>query len=74
MLNASVYKDSAGKLLGVIAGARDMTAQRKAERQSAAQRGMELDRPAELEHFQTITVGRELKMIELKKQILELKG
>ncbi len=74
MLNASVYKDSAGNLLGVIAGARDMTAQRKAERQSAAQRGMELDRLAELEHFQTITVGRELKMIELKKQILELKG
>jgi hypothetical protein len=30
---------------------------------------MELERLAELERFQRLTVGRELKMIELKKQI-----
>jgi hypothetical protein len=32
-----------------------------------------LERLAELERFQRLTVGRELKMIELKKEIEELK-
>jgi hypothetical protein len=31
-----------------------------------------MDRLAELERFQKLTVGRELKKIELKKQIAEL--
>jgi len=33
------------------------------------QQARELERPAEVEHFQRLTVGRELKMIELKKEI-----
>ena len=37
------------------------------------QRAQELDRLAELERFQKLTVGRELKMIALKKEIEELK-
>jgi hypothetical protein len=39
----------------------------------AEQRRRELDRLAELEKFQKLTVGRELKMVELKKEIEELK-
>ena len=35
----------------------------------AEQRSRELERLAELERFQKLTVGRELKMIELKKEI-----
>ena len=73
LYNASVYKDVAGKVLGVFAAARDITAQRKAEAQVAEQRAKELERLAELERFQRLTVGRELKMIELKKEIEELK-
>ncbi len=73
LYNASVYKDVGGNVLGVFAAARDITAQRKAEGQVAEQRTKELERLAELEKFQKLTVGRELKMIELKKEIQELK-
>jgi PAS domain S-box-containing protein len=74
LLNWTVYKDAMGNVLGVFAGARDMTAQRRAEAQIAEQRGKELERLAELERFQRLTVGRELKMIQLKKEIQELKN
>jgi hypothetical protein len=73
LYNASVYKDASGGVLGVFAAARDVTAQKRAEAEIAEQRGRELERLAELERFQQLTVGRELKMIELKKQISELK-
>lgn len=73
LYNASVYKDTRGNVLGVFAAARDVTAQKKAEAEVAEQRTKELERLAELERFQRLTVGRELKMIELKKEIEELK-
>lgn len=73
LYNASVYRDATGNVLGVFAAARDVTAQKKAEAQVAEQRMKELERLAELERFQKLTVGRELKMIELKKEIDELK-
>jgi PAS domain S-box-containing protein len=73
LYNASVYRDGRGNVLGVFAAARDVTAQKRAEAEIADQRGKELERLAELERFQRLTVGRELKMIELKKQIEELK-
>jgi PAS domain S-box-containing protein len=72
LYNASVYKDLNGNVLGVVAAARDITAQRRAETEVAAQREGELKRLAELERFQQLTVGRELKMIELKEEIVEL--
>ncbi|MBI2871613.1 MAG: PAS domain S-box protein, partial [Chloroflexi bacterium] len=74
LYNASVYRDVGGNVLGVFAAARDITAQRKAEAQVAEQRTKELERLAELERFQKLTVGRELKMIELKKEIEELRA
>ena len=72
LYNASVYKDIAGNVLGVFAAARDVTARKQAEAEIAEQRAKELERLAELERFQKLTVGRELKMIELKKEIAEL--
>jgi hypothetical protein len=60
-------------VLGVFAAARDVTAQRKAEAEVAHQRTTELERIAELERFQQLIVGRELKMIELKKEIEALR-
>jgi len=79
LYNASVYRDVRGNVLGVFAAARDVTAQKRAEAEVAEQRARdleraaELERLAELERFQKLTVGRELKMIELKKEIEELK-
>jgi PAS domain S-box-containing protein len=73
LYNASVYRDAAGKVLGVFAAARDVTEQMQAQRESAERQARELDRLAELERFQRLTVGRELKMIVLKKEIEYLK-
>jgi PAS domain S-box-containing protein len=72
LYNASVYKDVLGKVLGVFAAARDVTGQKRAEAEVAEQRSKELERLAELERFQKLTVGRELKMIELKKELAEI--
>ena len=74
LYNASVYKDADGGVLGVFAAARDVAAQKRAEAEIAEQRSKELERLVELERFQKLTVGRELKMIELKKEIEELKN
>jgi len=73
LYNASVYRSERGNVLGVFAAARDVTAQRQAEARLAEQHGRELERLAELEKFQRLTIGRELRMIELKKEIDELK-
>jgi len=40
---------------------------------AAEQQGNALERLAELERFQRLTVGRELKMIELKREIENLR-
>jgi PAS domain S-box-containing protein len=73
LYNASVYRDASDNVLGVFAAARDVTKQMQAQRESAAQQAKELDRLAQLERFQRLTVGRELKMIELKKEIESLR-
>ncbi len=73
LYNASVYKNSLGEVLGVFAAARDVSAQKAAEAEVGKQRNRELERLAELERFQQLTIGRELKMVELKKEIAELR-
>jgi PAS domain S-box-containing protein len=72
LFNGSVYRDDRGNVLGVVIVARDVTAQKKLER-DVADREKELERLAELERFRKLTVGRELKMIELKRENEELR-
>jgi PAS domain S-box-containing protein len=74
LYNASVYRDTAGRVLGVFAAARDVTAWKRAESEVTKQRAREMDRLAELERFQQLTVGRELRMIELKNEIEHLRA
>jgi PAS domain S-box-containing protein len=74
LYNASVYRDPAGHVLGVFAAARDVTAWKRAESEVTKQRARELDKLAELERFQQLTVGRELRMIELKNEIEHLRA
>ena len=74
LYNASGYKDADGNVLGVFAAARDITAQKRAEGEVAEQRGRELERLVELEQFHRLTIGRELRMIELKKEIEDLRA
>ena len=64
LYNASVYKDDKGSVIGVFAAARDVTATKQAEEQMKA-------RAEELEKLNKVMVGRELKMIELKKELEE---
>jgi hypothetical protein len=73
LYNASVYKDVLGNVLGVAA-ARDVTKQKRAEEEVADQRAQDLERLGELERFQKLTIGRELRMIELKKENEALRG
>ncbi len=64
--NASAYRDSNGNVLGVFAAARDVTKQMQAQRERAEEHANAMDRLAELERLQRLTVGRELRMLELK--------
>jgi PAS domain S-box-containing protein len=68
LYNASVYRDTAGHVLGVFAAARDVTNLMRAQKNMADEQASALQRLSELERFQRLTVGRELKMIELKKE------
>ncbi len=74
LFNGSVYKDDRGNVLGVVIVARDVTVQKQLAEREIAGREKELMRIEELERFRKLTVGRELKMIELKKEIEELKN
>ncbi len=73
LYNASVYRDDAGNIIGVFAAARDITARKRYERELRERQERETERLLELEKFQRLTVGRELKMVELKKEVAALK-
>ena len=73
IVSVTALRDAQGGIIGYLLIGTDNTARKQAEQELAEQRSRELMRLAELERFQKLTVGRELKMIELKREIEELK-
>jgi len=77
-ISVSVREDKKGNSIGYFASITDITEIKKFQEsleEQVKERTKELqDKIRELEKFQKITVGRELKMIELKKEIERLKN
>lgn len=77
-VSVSVRKDKKGNAIGYFMSITDITEVKKFQEsleEKVKERTKELQvKIEELERFQKITVGRELKMIELKKEIERLKG
>jgi PAS domain S-box-containing protein len=61
------YEDENGKIIGVIGFTIDISEKKKIENEISK-------RNNELERFNNLMVGRELEMIKLKKEILDLKN
>ena len=72
-LNASVLRDSDGKVIGAIGILRDMRAYEKVVRDLQESKAELQDKIRDLEKFEEVVVGRELKMIALEKEIEQLK-
>ncbi len=68
LYNASIYRNISGGVLGVVAAARDITAQKRAEAETAEERRKDLRRLEELEQFKKLAVGRELKSDRAQKR------
>jgi PAS domain S-box-containing protein len=74
LYNASVYRDADGNVVGVFAAARDVTKQVQEQKKNVEQQAREREQIVDLQHFQRLTVGRELKMTELKKENAFFRG
>jgi PAS domain S-box-containing protein len=72
-LNASALRDSEGKVIGAIGVLRDMRAYEQVVR-DLEQSKIELqEKILDLEKFEEVVVGRELKMIQLEKELEALR-
>ena len=68
-LNASALRDADGKLIGAIGILRDMRAYERVVRDLRASQTELQEKIADLEKFEEVVVGRELKMIALEKEV-----
>ena len=72
-LNASALRDTDGRVIGAIGILRDMRAYEKVVRDLQESKAELQEKILDLEKFEEVVVGRELKMIALEKQIENLK-
>jgi len=68
-LNASALRDPDGKVIGAIGILRDMRAYEKAVRDLQESKSELQEKILDLEKFEEVVVGRELKMIALEKEL-----
>ena len=73
LMHNSVLRDDAGDLIGMIGTLRDITDIEETEDALNKSKEELNKRIRELEEFYNLAVGRELRMIELKKEIESLK-
>ena len=71
-LNASALRDPDGKVIGAIGILRDMRAYERVLRDLRASQAELQEKILDLEKFEEVVVGRELKMIALEKEIESL--
>src|SRR5712664_3211607 len=72
-LNASALRDAEGRVIGAIGILRDMRAYEKVVRDLQESKAELQEKILDLEKFEEVVVGRELKMIALEKEIENLK-
>ena len=72
-LNASALRDSTAKVIGAIGILRDMRAYEKVLRDLEESKAELQDKILDLEKFEEVVVGRELKMIALEKEVETLR-
>ena len=72
-LNASAMRDADGKVIGAIGILRDMRAYQAVVRDLQESKAELQEKILDLEKFEEVVVGRELKMIALEKEIENLK-
>ena len=72
-LNASALRDPDGNVIGAIGILRDMRAYERVVRDLEESKAELQDKILDLEKFEEVVVGRELKMIALEKEIENLK-
>jgi PAS domain S-box-containing protein len=72
-LNASALRDSNGKVIGAIGILRDMRAYEQVVRDLQQSKAELQEKILDLEKFEEVVVGRELKMIALEKELEELR-
>jgi PAS domain S-box-containing protein len=71
-LNASALRDPDGNVIGAIGILRDMRAYEKVVRDLEQSKGELQEKISDLEKFEEVVVGRELKMIALEKEVEKL--
>jgi PAS domain S-box-containing protein len=73
-LNASALRDAEGKVIGAIGILRDMRAYEQVVRDLEQSKGELQEKILDLEKFEEVVVGRELKMIALEKELEGLRS
>src|SRR5690349_3312600 len=72
-LNASALRDPDGRVIGAIGILRDMRAYERVVRDLEESKAELQEKILDLEKFEEVVVGRELKMIQLEKELENLK-
>jgi PAS domain S-box-containing protein len=73
-LNASALRDADGKVIGAIGILRDMRAYERVVRDLQESKAELQEKILDLEKFEEVVVGRELKMIALEKELEKLRS